>query len=271
MAGVNTEKENCDRKLRLLGKLRIIKGPTGSDFRNHGLAAEQINKAVCDWSHQTRGYFSKIIKLDSPNGASLPNHCILSLLAHEIQPAWPSCRAESWRGNYPDVLRFWDWIEVLTQNLSVWQHLTVWTVKCYWFYLLVYLFMSLSPTWGCSGWHGNVSQTLHFSLLNSRAAMPVCRAGKQRPLPSPSSLSDTGRKQRHKDCSSHCPAAEQCRNTGIGQGHWDRAGTLSGQTTQLLRTKGLLREWGTCPIDMKCKDPCHRCSLPSQIFKTRLK
>lgn len=22
-------------------------------------------------------------------------------------------------------LRFWDWIEVLTQNLSVWQHLTV--------------------------------------------------------------------------------------------------------------------------------------------------
>lgn len=48
IAGVNTEDENWDRKLRLLGKLRIIKGPTGSDFRNHSLAAEQINKEACD-------------------------------------------------------------------------------------------------------------------------------------------------------------------------------------------------------------------------------
>lgn len=48
IAGVNTEEENWDRKLRLLGKLRIIKGLTGSDLRNHGLAAEQINKEACD-------------------------------------------------------------------------------------------------------------------------------------------------------------------------------------------------------------------------------
>lgn len=175
IAGVNTEDENWDRKLRLLGKLRIIKGPTGSDFRNHSLAAEQINKEACDWSHQTRKYSNKVIKWEAGylTAVFVPFRLTIYRQPHHLAGLSPGHTHRQKNRVIPDVFGSWNWIEVLTQNLSIWQHITAWTVKWYW-----HIFMSFFLTWGCSGWHGNRSQISHLGLSITGAPMPTSRTGR---------------------------------------------------------------------------------------------